>query len=437
MNRQTDNHEEPSMVLNSNMNSMNNNVQNNSMFPNSNMNSVNNNVQNNSMISNINTNPMQSSNTMEDLYTFQPKQTSTIPTNNQMQTPYQPNTQTILAENPQNSSKADNDPPRILQTSGLNVNNILDDSDLLEAFIGENYNKITTRVFNFSGFFFSSLYFFYRKMFVYGILLFLINLLINTLFNQQIVFLLFNILCGFFVNKIYLFYANRKIEKIKRKNPNMSISELMSLCSRKGGTSLGKAILGLLLQIGVGFLILIISLLLGITSIFTSLIFDEEIFPIIDAFIKNISLEKDGEYNGVIVSDTSIAMQNEFTIHVPSKFQNNSQTYNYDYKYNSNQGVFNTCQITLEEVSNFTDLNNFMNQMASYYSKSNENIVSQTTINNIPWSWFSKNDDFGTTYYYGTTKNNHIYLLTYKIEEDSDSDCITYKDQILNSIQSK
>ena len=58
-------------------------------------------------------------------------------------------------------------------------------------------------------------------------------------------------------------------------------------------------------------------------------------------------------------------------------------------------------------------------------------------VNNIIWYTFSVEDAFGKTYYYGTTKNNKVYLLKYEIEKDADSMCESYKDQIINSIQNQ
>ena len=43
--------------------------------------------------------------------------------------------------------------------------NLISEDELLKEFIGNNYKKITTRLFNFPGFFFTTLYMFYRKIF--------------------------------------------------------------------------------------------------------------------------------------------------------------------------------------------------------------------------------------------------------------------------------
>ena len=88
-------------------------------------------------------------------------------------------------------------------------NNSYNDEDLLKAFIGNNYEKITRSPFNLAGFFFTSLYMFYRKMFLYGLLAFLINLVILCLANNYLVTYAFNVIVGLFINKIYLSYVKK------------------------------------------------------------------------------------------------------------------------------------------------------------------------------------------------------------------------------------
>lgn len=88
-------------------------------------------------------------------------------------------------------------------------NNSYNDEDLLKSFIGNNYEKITRNPFNLAGFFFTSLYMFYRKMFLYGLLAFLINLVILCLANNYLVTYAFNVIVGLFINKIYLSYVKK------------------------------------------------------------------------------------------------------------------------------------------------------------------------------------------------------------------------------------
>lgn len=176
----------------------------------------------------------------------------------------------------QNSFQSNNVNPMPQQNVGstsqpTNNSASTNDEELLRAFIGNNYEKITTRPFNFAGFFFTTFYMFYRKMFLYAILLFLVNLVVLNVINNFIVTLAFNVAVGFLVNKIYLFYAKKKIDKIKFQNQQKDINELKGLCSAKGGTSVGKIFLGFLAEIGIAFVVLFVMLIAGIGGMVGSL----------------------------------------------------------------------------------------------------------------------------------------------------------------------
>lgn len=148
----------------------------------------------------------------------------------------------------------------------------VNDEELLRAYIGNNYDKITTRKFNFAAFFFNSLYMCYRKMFGYGILSFLAYLIVYNVINAIIPSISFVFAIGIFVafgfitNKIYLSFAQKKIAIIKASNPQKSNEELKTICSAKGGTSVGKIFLGLLTQFGIALVVLIVMTIIGIGS---------------------------------------------------------------------------------------------------------------------------------------------------------------------------
>ena len=142
--------------------------------------------------------------------------------------------------------------------------NFTNDEELLRAFIGNNYEKITTRPFNFAGFFFTTFYMFYRKMFLYSILLFLVNLVVLNVINNFIVSILFNVVVGLFVNKVYLYYANKKVDKIKLQNLEKDVNELKEICATKGGTSVGNIFLGFVAELGFAFIVLIVMFVAGI-----------------------------------------------------------------------------------------------------------------------------------------------------------------------------
>ena len=194
-------------------------------------------------------------------------------------------------------------------TDSISNNSISLDEELLQAYIGKNYEKITTRPFNFAGFFFTTFYMFYRKMFLYAIILFLINLFI---LNNYFVIILFNVVVGFSVNKVYLYYAKKNINKIKSQNVQKSTNELKIICSNKGGTSVSKIFLGILAEIGIAF---IIGILIFTTGTFNILgkIFDYNNW---DATITgnktdNSTLLEDVKINGSICLDSQCTISIE------------------------------------------------------------------------------------------------------------------------------
>ena len=191
---------------------------------------------------------------------------------NSVQTPQQNSFNSQVNNTPSNngfnSMPTSNIPPQ----QNFSTTSPVNDEDLLRAFIGNNYEKITKKSFNFAGFFFNSLYLCYRKMFGYGILTWLVYLIVYNVVNAFVPVLSFilaiglSLAVGFFVNKVYLSYAKKKIAIIKASNPQKSNEELKAICAAKGGTSTGKIFLGLLVQIIMAFVVVFIMALVGISS---------------------------------------------------------------------------------------------------------------------------------------------------------------------------
>lgn len=150
-------------------------------------------------------------------------------------------------------------------------NNNIDDEELLKAYIGKNYDKITTRPFNVPAFFLGPLYMYYRKMFLYGFLIFIFMLLL-IIFTDRLELNIIGGVIAFIANKLYIYNAKKKIEKIKIKNQDKDINELKKICEKKGGTSVGKLILGILTQLVVAIIALIITIIVGFSTIINELI---------------------------------------------------------------------------------------------------------------------------------------------------------------------
>ena len=314
------------------------------------------------------------------------------------------------------------EPTRLNQTF-INDN----DEELLNAYIGKNYEKIKSRNYNFSALFFSMIYLFYRKMVLFGILLFIVSILISLFITPIFPFIINIVLC-FTFNKLYLKNANKRINKIKSNNPSATKEMLIALCAEKGGVSIIRIILGLFAVIFIATIIIMISVMMGAVTIFGNLFKD---------FADKTTSSLNGEYNGVLIHDTTINMVDNFSLTPVEPFQNESNTSNYNYKFTNNEssGVFKDCEFSLIAVQGFSDGADLIKQMAEY-NDATDNIFTKN-INNINWTGFSTIDNIGTTYYYGTTKDNKAYLFKYDIEKNASLECASYQQTILNSIMKK
>lgn len=184
-----------------------------------------------------------------------------------------------------------------LENQNNNANNVDIDETLKKEFIGENYEKlIRDKRFNFSAFFFSVFYLFYRKLTLYGIILIIINFIISSI--NSILTIIPNLLLGIFFNKLYLYYVDKKINELKQKNKAANFETIIEECKRKGGTSLGSIFIGILLYLVIAIIFVVFSLLLNIPSKFNIKLKDNK--------QKNNEIKTKIE-NGVLTGDYKIA----------------------------------------------------------------------------------------------------------------------------------
>ena len=232
---------------------------------------------------------------------------------------------------------------------------------------------------------------------------------------------------GLATNQFYINYANKKIKQIKDKHPDSSREELISLCTSKGGTSFPRLIVGFIIQLIVAMIVALILSIIGLSSLFGNLIND---------FMNRTQSSLNGTYNGVMVYDSSININDEFHLTPVGPFQDESDEhdYKYEFKYEEGTDVFRDCSFSLHAVKGFSDGEDLINQLAEFNSDNIVDNIATQSINDINWTWFSETDSIGTTYYYGTTKDNKAYLFEYQIERGTSPDCDSYRETILNSI---
>ena len=139
-------------------------------------------------------------------------------------------------------------------------NNIINDDELIDAYIGPNATKLKNGTFSANTFFFGIFYILYRKMWIMGILLFVVNQIVEFCLPSFsfVISLTLNIIISIEFKKIYLKHVIDEVNKIKQENPNISQDQLLQICKKKGGISiLSILILGLLYVILVIFSLMI------------------------------------------------------------------------------------------------------------------------------------------------------------------------------------
>ena len=147
---------------------------------------------------------------------------------------------------------------QITPNNAINTN---EDEILLECFVGENYSKIRYDKFNIGALFAAPLYFFYRKMIIYGILFLILQMAISSIINNEYSSIFLFAIAAVTVNKIYINFAKKKIAKIKENNKDKTLNELKVICAKKGGTSIPLIFLGIFIVFIIGFITVIITLL--------------------------------------------------------------------------------------------------------------------------------------------------------------------------------
>ena len=142
----------------------------------------------------------------------------------------------------------------------ITTNYEVSDTKEIETFIDKNVHKIKPNRISLPSFFFGSLYYLYRKMYVLGILLILLSLSFTISFNYipddykiyvgcaySLFCFVINIVLLIKFNSIYINHANRKISKIKNKYKNESRFEIMERIKYAGSTNLLAPALAILI----------------------------------------------------------------------------------------------------------------------------------------------------------------------------------------------
>lgn len=346
---------------------------------------------------------------------------------------------------------------------GINTNNVnnnlneisqVNDEDLLKAYVGKKYDKIKNGKFNIWSFFFGSLYFMYRKMFLYGIIIYTIQLiLLNGVKYGGWICVIIDIILGLFTNKIYLQEVSKRVSKIKADNSGKSYDVIATICELTGGTSKLLLSLGMYVISTITTIVLIVMMIMGIGNLFKSI--GDTISGLINGKVNinvpnNADSNKDSnndfsdntseEYNGILSFDTTIKINDIFSVIIPSDFKEDSmmsEDYSINYTYDGS-AIFGDCSFSLSSPLGYKSAESLASSMHDYYSASTDaSAMNSVTYNNIDWYGFSSANSLSTDYYYLTNKDGKIYLFNYESGRDNLETCNIYKDMIFNSIKLK
>jgi len=159
-----------------------------------------------------------------------------------------------------------------------------DNEALIDAYIGKNITQLKNNGFSFCTLFFSTNYFFYRKMWGLAFLWIALPVIISitlAIFSfigiipaiitsslSSIIAFVLNLIISIKFKKLYLNHVNKKVEKIKKENKNASYQQLIEICKRKGGTSGLALAISVIMPIIMAFAIIFIyvNIIFGINS---------------------------------------------------------------------------------------------------------------------------------------------------------------------------
>ena len=319
-------------------------------------------------------------------------------------------------------------------------NGIFDKDELLKIFVGPNYDKLLTKRFNFAAFFLTWIYYFYRKMNAYGIIVLLFTASLGYFLRAMPYFLiLVNLLCGLLTNKLYVSFAFSKINKILLNNAGMVPSYVRDVCRDSGGRSIKNVITSILkivlITVPVVAIIIFLNSSFNLKEYFSNLDFNNFKLP----EFKAPSLTVDDKFDGYIIIDKSKDINSEFDIKVPSVFKTtrNNKIYDIEYEYISGDKQKSTCTFNLKAIKGYKNSKNLIKDMIEFYEAKDPSKFKEDIVNGIFWNSFNYSTGDENVYYYACNKGDTVYLLIYIDEMNTNTICHNYAGFLVNEIKLK
>lgn len=330
--------------------------------------------------------------------------------------------QTVTIED--NTLRAADVVPVSVSSSSSNGQTNSDIQDYVKKFVGDKYQSISMSPFSFWAGLFGPLYFYYRKMYLYGIFIAIVNLLLMllTFVNGWIYFgasLAEFIILGLITNQIYLKFANKKVISIVATNPNANTTSLLTMCQSSGGTNI---IVAILLNIVVNGASSFVFTLLGGAALLTSIL--------------------NGLNTYTLHSDTSAKVEDIIEYTLPSTFvqdENDDSRYIYYEKeiVNNEEVDKEACVIDINLVAKHKTSKDLVTYMADADKRYSRVSTYEVSIDDV-WDMYDFNANGVHEMYIAKKFGDHIVLVSYSSTNNStEGVCDNYLIDIMKSIKKK
>ena len=340
--------------------------------------------------------------------------------------PNQNDSEVVNNEEPNNNIQANNSSIQSNNFNQINPNNSINsngtnfvDDELVDAFIGKNVQDFKYGGFSWCSFWFGNIYFFYRKMWLLAFGLMILTIIVNIFLSglANIVIIIIDLYISFNFKKMYFDHAKEMVLEIKKQNPNASKEQLVSICSKKGGTTIVPIILVIILY-GV-------SLYLLSGSIRSQIQFFR---------VKQDDITEELQTSSKKIGDLSYS--------VPNDFQLVTEMDDYvTYTTNSNAGAMCVLTLKTDLSSNYkNDVEKYINYLidTSLYktSASTENLqINRKLIHDNLWYYVTLPTLVNNKYFYAFVYNRNIYGIDFYGVNDNSNYCGQAIETITSSLR--
>lgn len=306
---------------------------------------------------------------------------------------------------------------------------VIDEKAMMKAYVGKNFDNINKSNFSVSALFFASFVYFYRGLYVIGLLIFALQAFALYVLRDNplvlaAVIIVVSIILALITNPLYLAIVKYRVSDIKKRYPKISQGDINNICAKKGKNSPALAII---LQIGLLAAAVFLALQLLGKDYFVDLYENAR-----DAIIK----PKEIEYEGNLFYE-DVDVKAFFDITLPEGFtEENALWYKYSFE-TLGEGKKNKCTIDFGEVKEFKKAKDLLEKIA-VYNKEDKDIVDVVESGENTWYVLSLETKNGNMYYRAIELEGKLFVLQYLNGKDTtEGVCDSHLVNILSTIQIK